>query len=200
MLTVTEHNKRLPEEFRKYFWDVDYDHLILEKYPKFIAERIMNYGDLDSVRWLQSVLDREFIRSVVLNSLNLNPKTRNYWELVLGNSGNMDEGSNEEMRTANDMLADIEDIAAMKLEAIAGRGSKKDFVDMYFILNQFTLEQIFSFHALKYGVGLSNQYHHLKSLVYFNDADEEAMPLITSPLKWDKVKAKIRSCVDKFQP
>lgn len=200
MLTVTEHNKRLPEEFRKYFWDVDYDHLILEKYPKFIAERIMNYGDLDSVRWLQSVLDREFIRSVVLNSLNLNPKTRNYWELVLGNSGNMDEGSNEEMRTANDMLADIEDIAAMKLEAIAVRGSKKDFVDMYFILNQFTLEQIFSFHALKYGVGLSNQYHHLKSLVYFNDADEEAMPLITSPLKWDKVKAKIRSCVDKFQP
>lgn len=95
-------------------------------------------------------------------------------------------------------LAGIRDIASMKLEAIAGRGSKKDFVDMFFLLKQFSLEQIFSFHARKYGVGLSNQYHHLKSLVYFNDADEEAMPLMTSPLNWDKVKAKIRSSASKL--
>lgn len=95
-------------------------------------------------------------------------------------------------------LAGIRDIAAMKLEAIAGRGSKKDFVDMYFLLNHFSLEQIFSFHGRKYGVGLSNQYHHLKSLVYFDDADEEAMPLMTSPLNWDKVKARIRSSAGKF--
>ena len=96
-------------------------------------------------------------------------------------------------------LAGIRDIAAMKLEAIAGRGSKKDFVDMFFLLKLFSLKEIFSFHALKYGVGLNNQYHHLKSLVYFNDADEEAMPLMTSPLNWDKVKAKIRSSASKFQ-
>jgi len=199
MSSQTGHSKRLPEEFRKYFWDVDDDDLSLEKYPKFIAERIMNYGDLDSVKWLQSVLEREFIRSVVMNSRNLNAKTKNYWELVLSKPGNLYEGCDEETNMDNDMRADIKDIAAMKLEAIAGRGSKKDFVDMYFILNQFTLEQIFSFHAFKYGVGLSNQYHHLKSLVYFNDADEEAMPLMTGPLSWDKVKAKIRSSASKFR-
>lgn len=96
-------------------------------------------------------------------------------------------------------LAGIRDIAAMKLEAIAGRGSKKDFVDMFFLLKHFSLEEILSFHSLKYGVGLNNQYHHLKSLVYFKDADEEAMPLMTSPLKWDKVKAQIRKVVSKFQ-
>jgi predicted nucleotidyltransferase component of viral defense system len=96
-------------------------------------------------------------------------------------------------------LAGIKDIAAMKLEAIAGRGSKKDFVDMFFLLKRFSLEEIFSFHARKYGVGLSNQYHHLKSLVYFNDADEEAMPLMTSPLNWDKVKRHIASCTRNFQ-
>jgi len=95
-------------------------------------------------------------------------------------------------------LAGIRDIAAMKLEAITGRGSKKDFVDMYFLLKQFSLEEIFSFHALKYGVGLNNQYHHLKSLVYFNDADEEAMPIMTSPLNWEKVKKHIASCTGKF--
>ena len=60
-------------------------------------------------------------------------------------------------------LAGIRDIAAMKLEAITGRGSKKDFVDMYLSTEaMFYLKEIFSFHALKYGVGLNNQYHHLE--------------------------------------
>ncbi len=95
-------------------------------------------------------------------------------------------------------LAGIRDIAAMKLEAIAGRGSKKDFVDLFFLLQHFSLEEIFSFHALKFGVGLNNQYHHLKSLVYFADAEDEAMPRMANPLNWDKVKASIRSCVSKL--
>lgn len=89
MLTGTGHNTEIPETFRKYFWDVEFDDLSLEKYPKFIAERIMNYGDLAAVNWLQSVLDREFIRSVVMNSRNLNPKTKNYFELVLGIKGGL---------------------------------------------------------------------------------------------------------------
>jgi predicted nucleotidyltransferase component of viral defense system len=96
-------------------------------------------------------------------------------------------------------LAGIRDIAAMKLEAIAGRGSRKDFVDMFFLLQQFSLEEIFSFHALKYGVGLSNQYHHLKSLVYFADAEAEAMPLMTKPLEWSLVKNRIVRDAGKFQ-
>jgi predicted nucleotidyltransferase component of viral defense system len=54
-------------------------------------------------------------------------------------------------------LAGLKDIAAMKLEAIAGRGSKKDFIDLFFLLQQYTLEEIFSFHVRKYGSGLSNQ-------------------------------------------
>jgi hypothetical protein len=96
-------------------------------------------------------------------------------------------------------LAGIRDIAAMKLEAIAGRGSRKDFVDMFFLLQQFSLEEIFSFHALKYGVGLSNQYHHLKSLVYFTDAEAEAMPLMIKPLEWSLVKNRIVRDAGKFQ-
>ena len=96
-------------------------------------------------------------------------------------------------------LAGIRDIAAMKLEAIAGRGSRKDFVDMFFLLQQFSLEEIFLFHALKYGVGLSNQYHHLKSLVYFADAEAEAMPLMTKPLEWSLVKNRIVRDAGKFQ-
>ena len=85
----------------------------------------------------------------------------------------------DDFKTFNKIrLAGLKDIAAMKLEAIAGWGNKKDFIDLYFLLQQYTLEEIFSFHALKYGIGLSNQYHHLKSLVYFADAETEAQNMV----------------------
>ena len=88
MLSENRPVSDIPEEFQKYFWDVAFDDLSLEKYPKFIAERIMNYGDLDDIRWLLKVLDRDFIRSVIKNSRNLNSKTQNYWQLMLGNTEN----------------------------------------------------------------------------------------------------------------
>jgi hypothetical protein len=87
----------------------------------------------------------------------------------------------------------------MKIEAIAGRGSKKDFIDIFFLLQRYTLNEIFEFHTLKYGTGLSNRYHHLKSLVYFTDADTEAMPLMIKPLNWDDVKNQILSCVRQYR-
>ncbi len=95
-------------------------------------------------------------------------------------------------------LAGIKDIAGMKLEAIAGRGSKKDFVDLFFLLKQYSLEQILSFHAVKYGAGLNNQYHLMKSLAWFADAEQEAMPLMTHPLDWDEVKNRMISCAKQF--
>jgi len=96
-------------------------------------------------------------------------------------------------------LAGLKDIAAMKLEAIAGRGSKKDFIDMFFLLKRYTLEEIFTFHTRKYGTGLSNQYHLLKSLVYFADAEAEAMPVMINRLDWDDVKKQIVSCARQFR-
>jgi len=105
----------------------------------------------------------------------------------------------DDFRNFNNIrLAGLKDIAAMKMEAIAGRGSKKDFVDIYFLLQQYTLNEIFEFHTLKYGPGLSNLYHHLKSLVYFTDADPEAMPLMIKPLNWDEVKNYIISCTRQY--
>ncbi|MBN2761699.1 MAG: nucleotidyl transferase AbiEii/AbiGii toxin family protein [Bacteroidales bacterium] len=99
----------------------------------------------------------------------------------------------------NIRLSGLKDIAAMKLEAIAGRGSKKDFIDMFFLMQKFTLAEIFSIHSQKYGTGLSNQYHHLKSLVYFADAEEEAMPVMLKPLRWNDVKTHIILSAKKFR-
>jgi hypothetical protein len=69
-------------------------------------------------------------------------------------------------------MVSMQDIAAMKLNAITGNGSRiKDFVDMYFLLEVFSLEQIFGFYQQKYAHQDISQAR--KSLIYFNDVVPE---------------------------
>jgi hypothetical protein len=87
-------------------------------------------------------------------------------------------------------LADPRDIALMKLAAISGRGSRKDFIDLYTILRRgLSLEQCFQWLPLKYGEGRVNIYHVLKSLTYFEDAEREPMPRMLEPFDWAECKA-----------
>ena len=86
-------------------------------------------------------------------------------------------------------LATIEDIAAMKLAAITGRGSKKDFIDIYFILQKYALSEIIKFYEEKYINGSTFQV--LRSLAYFDDAEEEPMPKMLVNISWQEVKKTI---------
>ena len=73
----------LPEMVRKYFWDCSFEDLRLAQYPIFISERVLNLGDMDSLRWLFSKIDKKFLIDLVNKSRNLNKKTKNYWKLML---------------------------------------------------------------------------------------------------------------------
>jgi len=87
-------------------------------------------------------------------------------------------------------IADVRDIALMKLAAIAGRGSRKDFVDLYTVLRRGPiLRDYLDLMPKKYGVGRSNLYHVLKSLTYFEDAEQEPMPRMLEPFDWTECKA-----------
>ena len=86
-------------------------------------------------------------------------------------------------------LASIEDISAMKLAAITGRGSKKDFIDLYFILQKYTLGKIIEFYQEKYADG--SVFLVLKSLSYFDDADLEVMPKMFDKISWEEIKSTI---------
>jgi hypothetical protein len=87
-------------------------------------------------------------------------------------------------------IASIRDIALMKLVAIAGRGSRKDFADLFLILqNPPTLESYFDTLPEKYGASRINTYHILKSLTYFDDAETEPMPHMLVPFDWEECKA-----------
>ena len=87
-------------------------------------------------------------------------------------------------------VLDLRDISAMKIDAIATRGMKRDFIDLYFICQRGTsLKKALSFYGRKYGKLSSNIVHIHKSLVYFVDAEIGSMPRMLKPCKWQEVKS-----------
>lgn len=87
-------------------------------------------------------------------------------------------------------IASVHDIAIMKLGAIAGRNTKKDFIDLYLYLHheQKSLLELFDLLSKKFK-GIEYDYYHLyKSLVYFVEADQEPMPRMIEKVDWKKIK------------
>lgn len=95
-------------------------------------------------------------------------------------------------------LFSVEDIAAMKLNAICGRGSKKDFYDIYALLQSFSLKEMLSFYDFKFQS--DNSWMALRSLQYFEDADTQPMPELVKPFPdWDTIKKYLINIVNEFQ-
>jgi predicted nucleotidyltransferase len=86
----------------------------------------------------------------------------------------------------NLQLANIQDIAAMKLAAITNRGTKKDFIDLYFLLQQYSFKDIIGFYNKKYEDG--SEFLLYKSILYFEDAEDEPMPTMIKNVSWENVK------------
>jgi len=84
----------------------------------------------------------------------------------------------------------------MKLAAITGRGTKKDFVDLYFLLQHFTLPEMLEFYSQKYTIDSS--FMLIRSLNYFADAEDYPMPVMLIPTEWEDVKEKIRQEIRKL--
>ena len=86
-------------------------------------------------------------------------------------------------------LASPQDIAAMKVNAIEGRGTRKDFVDVYFLLTHFKLSELLEFYKQKYPE--YSFFRALMSLTYFDDAEQQPMPKMLNSTSWDVMKQKI---------
>jgi Nucleotidyl transferase AbiEii toxin, Type IV TA system len=90
-------------------------------------------------------------------------------------------------------LASAADIAAMKLAAVAQRGSRKDFVDVFALGRRFTLDEMLRLYRRKFDVREVG--HVLVALSFFDDADRERMPTMLRPWKWPDIKNAIRAWV-----
>lgn len=72
-------------------------------------------------------------------------------------------------------IASKQDIAAMKVNAITGNGTRvKDFIDIYFLLKEYTFSEIIKFYKAKYDT--RNDLHAIKSLTYFDEIIVEEWP------------------------
>lgn len=81
------------------------------------------------------------------------------------------------------------DIAVMKVIAVSQRGRKRDFFDLYWCAHNIeSLENLIKRLKAQYP-SVAHDYHHiLKSLVYFDDAENDPEPEINFPIDWERVK------------
>jgi len=81
------------------------------------------------------------------------------------------------------------DLAAMKLHAIEERGTRRDFIDLFFIANDYSLDEIIELYDQKYGVLDDHLYSIVRALNYFEDAERElSMPKMLVDVSWEDVK------------
>ena len=93
-------------------------------------------------------------------------------------------------------LASISDIAAMKISAIINRGTKKDFIDLHFLLKEMSLNHILDLYDQKYTDG--SRFIAIKSMTYFEDAESDPMPYMFEDVTWVDVKKSIIAAVQKL--
>jgi len=84
----------------------------------------------------------------------------------------------------------------MKLSAIAQRGSKKDFFDMYELLQLYSLDRMFDFYKQKYPH--TDITFLIRSLTFFEDAEIQKNPVLIKNYNWYDVKQKLTTAVKQF--
>lgn len=85
-------------------------------------------------------------------------------------------------------VAPIPEIGVMKLAAVIGRGTRKDLVDLYYILQRVSIEDLFKLAAKKYPQRPTFPLTSLRGLAYFVDAERLEMPRMIDKTPWSKMK------------
>ncbi len=75
--------QKLPNFLKKYFWDVDFDSMTLEKSRTFILKRVLDRGDTKALKWLERNFTKEEIKQLLLMTRDISRKTANFWADIL---------------------------------------------------------------------------------------------------------------------
>ena len=102
----------------------------------------------------------------------------------------------QEIKQDGIRLASVEDIGAMKINATINRGTKKDFIDLAFLLKSYNLNTILDWYKTKYSS--KNLAVALRSLAYFEDAEVMPMPKMIIPMKWEEAKTIVSKALRDF--
>jgi hypothetical protein len=88
----------------------------------------------------------------------------------------------------NIKLASLGDLAAIKLDTVISRGTKRDLVDIYFLAQKFGLDNLYKFYDQKFGNFEEREIMIKKSLIYFDDAENDVDPNMLVDFKWGDLK------------
>jgi len=89
------------------------------------------------------------------------------------------------------------DISAMKIQAILGRAQKKDFWDLYELLQYYPLQQLIDWHKQKYP-GQMLAISIPQAITYFVDAEESETPVSNKEQTWECIKKGISRAVSDY--
>jgi len=76
-------DNRPPESAYKYFWDINPAELDVAAHPRYVIERLLEYGDFPELRWLFSRFDREEIAGTLKRSRTLSRRRAVFWASFL---------------------------------------------------------------------------------------------------------------------
>ena len=97
-------------------------------------------------------------------------------------------------------MASILDIAVMKVIAIGGRGAKKDFFDLYNIINMENISVVDLADGLVQKCGNNiNYFNTIMGLSYFEDAEQELLPTTYVEYDWNRIKEFFVKFQEEFQ-
>ncbi|MEO0292623.1 MAG: nucleotidyl transferase AbiEii/AbiGii toxin family protein [candidate division WOR-3 bacterium] len=100
-------------------------------------------------------------------------------------------------------LADWRDITAEKIKAIAQRGTKKDFYDLFAVLQlRLSIDEACGIFKKRFASTDVNMYHVLKSITFFEEAEEEPPPILLvkdEGWRWEKVKEFFEKNIKQFE-
>ena len=95
-------------------------------------------------------------------------------------------------------VASLEDIAAMKLSAVLGRGSKKDFIDLYELCQRPGLDRVMKAAGRKFPLHADFPLQAARALLYFEDAEKEPMPRMLGATTWEDMKSYFEGAIPKY--
>lgn len=154
----------------------------LDFFGKIETDSLQIKDFLKSIGSIQVIQESKFIFQYIVNGIKVDFVNYPYAWIA------------DKIEEDSVILAAPRDIAAMKLAAITNRGTKKDFIDIYELLGQFSLSQMLDFYKEKYTDGVP--FITLKSLTWFEDAEDDPMPTMFRDYSWETVKKRISAEVN----
>ncbi len=157
------------------------------------------YGSID-FNAIEAMLQREF-PYVDDGSINLVALGKHYFvglserEAVKLDIYYTDTFVFEKISFGSIRLADMREIAAMKLEAICGGGRKKDYWDLHELMNHFSISDMISFHEKRYPFGHDKK-KLLDALQNFSFVDDDLDPICLKSKYWELIKLDIQAAIE----